>query len=103
MEITVNEMIDLNNRTQEAITRSYEKGVSDEKNRPLPKTLFDALIEYGNKTKTLVNYHKSGSKSDGCNWVQLKPTRTGAKGIESVEISFEENLCEINYVGVNKL
>jgi len=102
MEISVNEMIDLNNRTQEAIKKSYEKGVEDEKNRVLPKTLFDALIEYGNKTKTLVEYHKSGSRSDGCNWIQLKPTRTGAKGIKSIEISFEENLSEINYIGVNK-
>ena len=102
MEITVDEMIDLNNRTREAITKSYEKGVNDEKSRTLPETLFDALFEYGNKTKTLVGCHRSVDKSDGCNWIQLKPTRGGSKGITSVEISFEENLSEISYIAVNK-
>jgi len=102
MELTVDEMIDINNRTKEAIERAYKKGVQDEKERALPDNLFEAILKYGNKTKTLVDYHRSSDKSDGCNWVQIKPTRTGAKAVKSVEISFDENLMEIDYIGVNK-
>lgn len=102
MKLTVDELADLTNRTNEAVSKAYEKGVKAERERELPNNLFEAVLEYGRKTKTLVDYHKSSSEIDGCNWVQIKPTRTGAKGVKSIEISFEENLMEIDYIGVNK-
>lgn len=98
MNITVDEMIDLSNRTSEGISNAYKDGVRDEKNREreIPNTIFDALIEYGKKSKTLIDYNKSGS----LNWVQLKPTRDGSEGVKCVEISFEENLMEICHIGI---
>ena len=102
MVLTVSELIEMTNATNEVIKKSYEKGVQSEKERALPNNLFEALLEYGKKTKTLVDYHRSSDKSDGCNWLQIKPTRTGAKAVKSVEISFDENLMEIDYIGVNK-
>jgi len=102
MKLTVDEMVDLNNRINKTAQQQYEKGVNDEKSRALPNNLFDALIEYGKKTKTLIDYHKSASESDGCNWIQLKPTREGEKGTKYVEISFDENLTEVHHIGIGK-
>jgi len=102
MNITVDEIIDLNNRISKSVQLAFEDGVNTEKNRELPTNLFDALVEYGKKTKTLIDYAKSESKEDGCNWIQIKPTREGSKGTKYVEISFEENLTEIHHIGIGK-
>ena len=103
MNITVDEMIELNNITQSAIEKAYNKGVENEKSRELPNNLFNALLDYGKKTKTLIDYHKSSSDLDGCYWIQLKPTRDGSEGVKCVEISFEENLTEIHHIGISKI
>ena len=102
MEISVNELIELQNRTNDGLHKAYEEGKKDEAERPLPNNLFDAILEYGKKTNTLIDYHKSDSKIDGCNWIQIKPTRDGSKGVQFVEIAFDNNLTEINYIGAKK-
>ena len=102
MNITIEEMVDLQNITTTAVDEAYRRGVRDEKARALPENLFDALLKYGNESKTLVDYSKSESKSDGCNWLQLSPTRDGSEGVKYVEISFEENLTEIDHIGIGE-
>jgi hypothetical protein len=102
MKITIEEMVGMTNVIRNVESKAYEKGVSDERERELPKNFFEALLQYAGKTKTLVDYHRSGGKADSCNWIQIKPTREGSDGIKCVEISFEENLTEINYVGVTE-
>lgn len=72
----------------------------DERGRPLPNTLFDALLDYAKKSETLIDCHTSMGPSDGCNWLQIKPTRAGSEGTKYVEISFEENLMEISHIGI---
>jgi hypothetical protein len=102
MKITVDEMVDMQNRTEQAMRDAHEKGVQDERARALPENLFTALLEYGIESGTIIESHRSTDKSDGCNWVQLKPTRTGSEGIKYIEISFEENLMEIDFIGAEK-
>jgi hypothetical protein len=102
MEISVNEFVELSNSITAIAQKHFGKGVETEKERPLPNNLFEALLEYGKKSKTLIDYHKSSGKSDGCNWIQIKPTRSG-KTTDLVEISFEENLTEIHHVGISKM
>lgn len=102
MEVTVDELIDLNNRTNEAIDKALKDGIRMERERTLPNNLFEALIKYGNESKTLIDYHKSSGKTDGCNWIQLKPTREGSEGVKYVEISFEENLTEVSTIGIGE-
>tara|TARA_R110001606_G_C14975294_1_gene603702 strand:- start:157 stop:468 length:312 start_codon:yes stop_codon:yes gene_type:complete len=100
MNITIEEMIELQIINADLIDKAYFKGVADEQARKLPDNLFDALIKYGQDTCTLVEYNKSSSKMDGCNWIQLKPTREGSENVKAVEISFQENLKEIDFIGI---
>lgn len=102
MEISVNEFVDLKNTIDASNSKAYEAGVKDESDRAIPYTLFDAIFEYAQASKTLIDYHKIGGDADGCNWIQVKPTRDsgdGGKTIDFVEISFESNLMDINYIG----
>ena len=102
MEISVEELVNLQNKINDAQDSAYKKGFTASEERELPNNLFEALLKYAKKSKTLVDYHKNGGGMDGCNWIQLKPTRTGAEDIEYVEISFELNKNEIEYVGAKK-
>jgi hypothetical protein len=101
MELSINELVELQNRNQQGLKDAYNKGVQDERERALPDNLFEALLKYGKDSKTLVEYSRSSGPSDGCNWIQLKPTRSGSEGVKSVEISFDENLTEIHSIGIN--
>jgi hypothetical protein len=103
MKITVDEIVDMQNRTKQGMEDAYKKGVQDEKARALPENLFTALLEYGIESGTIVESNRSTDKSDGCNWVQLRSTREGSEGIKCVEISFEENLMEIKYISVSMI
>tara|TARA_R110000796_G_C14258489_1_gene399600 strand:+ start:163 stop:474 length:312 start_codon:yes stop_codon:yes gene_type:complete len=100
MNITIEEMVELQIINADLIDKAYFKGVADEQARKLPDNLFDALLLYAQSSETLVDYSKSSSKMDGCNWIQLKPTREGSKKVKAVEISFQENLKEIDYIGI---
>jgi hypothetical protein len=102
MKISVDELIDLQNRTNGALQDAYKQGIKEEAEKPLPDNFFDAILDYAKKSGTLIDYHKSSSKQDGCNWIQVKPTREGSRSIEYVEISFDNNLTEINYIGAKK-
>lgn len=99
MKVTVNEITEITNTINKATKAAYEQGVRDESERNLPNNLYDALVEYGLKSKTLVGNHKSTETLDGCNWIQLIPTREGSEGVEYIEISFESNLMEIHHIG----
>ena len=106
MDITVDEMVDMTNRTKDAIDKAYKQGRRDredefaEERAKEPKSLFKALINYAEKENVLVDYHNSSGKTDGCNWVQIKPTRDGAEDIKYVELAFNDNLNSIHYIGV---
>lgn len=103
MKISVKELSELQNSINESLGEAFEKGQPCERKRKLPNTLFDALLEYGKKSETLVDYHKSGGgELDDCNWVHLKPTREGSEGVAAVEISFSQNLMEIDFIGIIK-
>mgnify|MGYP006908233045 CR=1 FL=1 len=98
MELTVDEFIDLQNRMSEGLAKAVRKGRELESQKPMPNNLFDALVEYGKKTETLIDYEKGNDS----NWVQLKPTREGSEGVKYVEISFEDNACEVHHIGTHK-
>jgi len=102
MKLTTNELIDLTNKTNDIVNKAYNQGVKTEKARELPTNLFEVLLAYGKESKTLVDYHRSGNRSDGCNYIQLKPTRDGSKGVAYVEISFKENKWEIEGIFIGK-
>ena len=102
MKLTTDELIELTNKTNDVMNKAYKAGVKKEAERELPDSLFKALLDYGKKSKTLIDYHRSSDKSDGCNWIQLKPTRAGSKGTKHVEISFKENKIEINGIFIAK-
>jgi hypothetical protein len=100
MKISVDEIVKMKNLTNDALDRAYKRGVQDERERALPNTLFDTLLKYGIESETLLESHISNGLSDGCHWIQLKPTRDGSEGTKDVEISFQENLTEIDFVGI---
>jgi len=106
MDITVDEMIDMNNRVKDAVDKSYKQGMSDAYDKYVearanePKHLFKSLINYADSEGLLIDHHYSSNAKDGCNWVQIKPTRDGAKGTKYVEISFGDDLNTIDHIGI---
>ena len=98
MKLTVQEQIELTNAMNTLSEKSYKKGFEHAKEEELPNNFFEALIEYGKKTKTLIDYNRG----KGSNWIQIKPTRDGSKGIKAVDIAFEDDLMNINHIGIDK-
>lgn len=101
MEISPQEFVELTNIITESSNKAFDRGVDAEKERVKPDNFFEAILEYAKQSKTLINYHKSTGKLDGCNWIQIKPTRSGSEDVTYVEISFEDNLNEIHYIGAS--
>ena len=102
MKITIDEFVGLSGKLHESVQDAFKAGIKKQKEVELPNSLFEALLEYGVKSDTIIDYHRNGGKTDGCNWIQLKPTRDGSKGVKHVEISFEENKMDINFIGIRK-
>lgn len=106
MNITVDEMVDMTNRTKDAMDKAYKQGRQDRENEFAieranePKHLFKSLINYADSEGLLIDHHYSSNAKDGCNWAQIKPTRDGAKGTKYVEIAFGDDLNSIDHIGI---